>query len=102
MLMTLLGREVPELPSEVLFSDLEIEVLRAYAKKKGLHAPDCLGVAVKLVAKMGGYLDRANDPPPGHQIMWQGYTKLQIMCEGFALKGWLNYESVFAMHGLTS
>jgi hypothetical protein len=33
MLMTLLGREVPELPSEVLFSDLEIEVLRAYAKK---------------------------------------------------------------------
>ena len=34
MLMTLLGRETPELPVEVLFSDLEIEVLKAYAKKK--------------------------------------------------------------------
>ena len=34
MLMTLLGRETPELPPEVLFSDLEIEVLEAYAKKK--------------------------------------------------------------------
>jgi hypothetical protein len=34
MLMTLLGRETPELPAEVLFSDLEIEVLGAYAKKK--------------------------------------------------------------------
>lgn len=34
MLMTLLGRETPELPSEILFSDLEIEVLTAYAKKK--------------------------------------------------------------------
>jgi hypothetical protein len=33
MLMTLLGRETPELPAEVLFSDLEVEVLRAYAKK---------------------------------------------------------------------
>lgn len=33
MLMTLLGRETPELPTELLFSDLEIEVLRAYAKK---------------------------------------------------------------------
>jgi hypothetical protein len=33
MLMTLLGRETPELPAEVLFSDLEIGVLRAYAKK---------------------------------------------------------------------
>ena len=33
MLMTLLGREIPELPAEVLFSSLEIKVLRAYAKK---------------------------------------------------------------------
>ena len=34
MLMTLLGRTCPELPAEVLFSDLEVRVLRAYAKKK--------------------------------------------------------------------
>jgi hypothetical protein len=34
MLMTLLGRQCPELPANVLFSDLEIEVLQAYAKKK--------------------------------------------------------------------
>lgn len=33
MLMTLLGRETPRLPAEILFSDLEIEVLKAYAKK---------------------------------------------------------------------
>jgi len=33
MLMTLLGRECPDLPAEVLFSDPEIEVLQAYAKK---------------------------------------------------------------------
>jgi len=34
MLMTLLGRETPELPAEVLFSNIEIRVLRAFAKKK--------------------------------------------------------------------
>ena len=34
MLMTLLGRQCPALLAEVLFSDLEIEVLAAYAKKK--------------------------------------------------------------------
>jgi len=33
MLMTLLGRECPELPAQVLFSDIEIEVLGALAKK---------------------------------------------------------------------
>ncbi|MDJ0863610.1 MAG: hypothetical protein QNJ82_15380 [Gammaproteobacteria bacterium] len=34
LLMTLLGRACPELPAEVLFSDLELSVLRAYALKK--------------------------------------------------------------------
>lgn len=34
MLMTLLGREQPELPAEILFSDIELRALHAYAKKK--------------------------------------------------------------------
>ncbi len=39
MLMTLLGREIPDLPPEVMFSDLEIKVLSAWAKKKALASP---------------------------------------------------------------
>jgi hypothetical protein len=85
MLMTLLGREAPELPAEVLFSDIELRTLGAYAKKKRLKQPMLLGDAVRLVAKIGGYLGRNNDPPPGHQILWQGYTALQFMCMGLAL-----------------
>lgn len=41
MLLTLLGRQCPELPADVLFSDLEIEVLRAYAKKTASNDPCC-------------------------------------------------------------
>jgi hypothetical protein len=85
MLMTLLGRETPELPAEVLFSDIELRTLRAYAKKNGLTPPSLLGDAVRLVAKIGGYLGRNNDPPPGHQLLWQGYREFQFMCLGFAL-----------------
>ncbi len=33
MLMTLLGREMPELPAEIMYSDIEIKTLHAYAKK---------------------------------------------------------------------
>jgi len=84
MLLTLLGRECPELPAEVLFSDLEIQVLQL-AQKKRLTAPLLLGQAVRLVAKLGGYLGRAHDPPPGHELMWQGYAYLQMMCDGFVL-----------------
>ena len=39
MLMTLLGRETPELPAEVLFSSIELRTLRAYAKKKSKGTP---------------------------------------------------------------
>ena len=31
--MTLLGRETPELPADILFSDVELRTLNAYAKK---------------------------------------------------------------------
>ena len=85
MLMTLLGRETPELPAEVLFSDIELRTLKAYAKKKGVKPPVLLGEAIILVAKIGGYLGRKNDPPPGHQILWHGYHEFQYMCLGFEL-----------------
>ena len=85
LLMTLLGRETPELPAEVLFSDIELRALHAYAKKKRLQPPLRLGDAVQLVANIGGYLGRNNDPPPGHQHLWRGYTEFQFMCLGFAL-----------------
>lgn len=86
MLMTLLGREQPELPPDVLFSDVEIEVLDAYGKKNGKPLTN-LGSAVRLVAQIGGYLGRKNAPPPGHQLMWHGYSQLQLMCEGYSLRG---------------
>lgn len=34
MLMTLLGREIPELPAEILFSDVELRTLHRLCKKK--------------------------------------------------------------------
>ena len=85
MLMTLLGREQPTMPAEVLFSDVEMKVLTAFSKKKGLAEPGYLGDAVSLVAQIGGYIGRATDPPPGHELMWHGYARLQTMCEGYEL-----------------
>jgi hypothetical protein len=85
MLMTLLGRETPDLPAEVLFSDVELKVLAAFAKQRKLRAPHRLHDAVYVVGKMGGYMGRKNDPPPGHQLMWHGYTYLRILCIGYLL-----------------
>lgn len=86
MLMTLLGREDPDLPAQLLFSDLEIRVLGAFAASRGFPPPEDLGTAVLVLARLGGYLARKHDPPPGHQLMWQGYVTLYGMCLGFALR----------------
>jgi hypothetical protein len=64
---------------------VELRTLRAYAKKKGLKQPTLLGEAVLLVAAIGGYLGRKNDPPPGHQLLWMGYTAFQHMSAEYAL-----------------
>ena len=44
-----------------------------------------LGEAVRLVAKIGGYLGRNSDPAPGHQLIWHGYAALRLMAFGFGL-----------------
>lgn len=84
-LMTLLGREVPDLPIDTIFSDLEIRVLHLFAKKYRLPSPTCLGEAVLLVAKMGGHLTRGSDPPPGAEVLWRGNLRLTLLGEGLTL-----------------
>ena len=76
MVMTLLGRQVPECEAELLFTDHELNFLRHYALNSRLETPDTLGNAVRLVAHLGGYRGRTPDPEPGNQIMWQGYGTL--------------------------
>jgi hypothetical protein len=37
------------------------------------------------VAKLGGYLARTKDPPPGNMVVWRGLTRLTDLCLGFEL-----------------
>ena len=85
MLMTLLGREVPECDAELLFSDIELRFLTDYAADAALPAPRNLAAAVRLVALLGGYQNRKHDPPPGHQIMWRGYERMSIATLGYRI-----------------
>ena len=83
-LMVRLGREVPELPGELLFSDTELRVLATFARSRHLSSPARLGEAVELVARLGGWLGRPRDPP-GAQLLWHGYTQLVAMTFAFEL-----------------
>ena len=87
-LMTLLGREAPELPATALFDDWEIKVIEALREdESGTRAkgPLALGEATITVARLGGYLNRRSDPPPGAQCMWRGLVYLYGMAAGYRL-----------------
>ena len=72
-----LGRACPELPCDLVFDESEwksvVVVLKGRAALQ--HKPS-VSEMVLMIAKLGGYLGRKNDPPPGMKSMWIGITRL--------------------------
>lgn len=64
------------------FMRLELKVLRAFFKKE---KPKYLSDYIVLLAKLGGYMARKSDPPPGTQVIWKGYNRLNELCQGAVL-----------------
>jgi hypothetical protein len=75
--VTMLGRECPELPCDVVFAAEEWRSV--YAVVKGEAPPAAapgLGTMVKLIASLGGYLGRKCDGEPGPKAMWVGLRRM--------------------------
>ena len=87
-LMTLLSREVPDLPCTVFFDEWEVTVLEALEEKRRkppLERPLTLVEAITSMARLGGYLARRSDPPPGTKVLWRGLIRLSGLVEGYRL-----------------
>ncbi len=93
--MTLLGRDTPELPAGTLFSDIEIAALEDFAQDRKLPPPDNVGRAVLTTAMLGGYLNfkRKRYARPGHQVLWEGYTRLATIVQACERSLRLNQDS---------
>ncbi len=79
--LTTLGRETPGLAPSVVFSRAEMAVINDFATDRKSPRPTTLGATVNVLAQMGGYLDRRQDPAPGVQVFWEGYSYLAGMAE---------------------
>ena len=84
-LMTLLGRNHPELSSDILFSELGIRALKAFAARRRYAPPDTLATAVLTMARIGGHIRRTTGPPPGTRVIWRGHATLVEWCIGHQL-----------------
>lgn len=86
--LTMLNREAPKAPAALVLAATESAVLDEIAKRKGRTPPRRATVADSLIAiaRLGGYLARANDPPPGNMIIWRGLSKLADITYGSTLR----------------
>lgn len=75
--LTSLNRACPDLPCDVVFAAQEWESAWQIVKQEPPpNAPPSLREMLVLVAILGGYNNRAKDPPPGPQVIWTGLRRL--------------------------
>jgi hypothetical protein len=78
LMLCRLGRSCPDMDCEVLFEPAEWQSVWVVTQQ-GLvpKKPPTLGVVMRLVAQLGGYVNRPNRAdPPGPQTLWLGLQRM--------------------------
>lgn len=79
--LTFIARSEPEKPSDHILEKHEWQALCCYARKTGKPPPTAPNTrdALRLIAKLGGFLGRKHDGEPGMTYIWRGWEKLMQM-----------------------
>jgi hypothetical protein len=91
--LTMTSRATPEAPAETALTRTEIELLDRMVTAPRAPDPPVMRRTISHylveIAKLGGYLARTKDPPPGNMVVWRGLTRLTDIHLGFELKSGL-------------
>ncbi len=74
--ITMANRSAPEAPVKSVLTDLEVDLLDRLVKDKTHGPAKTISGYLTKIARLGGYLARASDPPPGNMVMWRGLARL--------------------------
>jgi hypothetical protein len=74
--MTMLNRSKPNAPPTLALAKIELALLDHAVRDKTPPKQRNLVHYLNKIARLGGYLARAHDPPPGNMVMWRGMTRL--------------------------
>jgi len=79
----MVNRAAPDAPPTLALTAAEIHVLDRVVRD-GRNAPPAKTLTGYLtkVARLGGWLARTHDPPPGIAIMWRGWSRLMDLTLG--------------------
>jgi hypothetical protein len=76
LLLTHLGRACPEMPCNVVFDDAEWKAVYLVTQRQAPpEEPPSLDTMVRMVATLGGFLNRNSDGFPGPQSLWIGLQR---------------------------
>jgi hypothetical protein len=83
-----LGRSCPEISCEAIFEPAEWKsVWKVVCREDPPAQPPALGVFTRLVAQLGGYVNRKRAGPPGPQTMWIGLQRMHDFATCWLLFG---------------
>jgi len=75
--LTMLGRDCPEMPCDAVFADEEWQAVYLVTQRKPPPAaPPSLDTMVRMVATLGGFLNRKSDGFPGPKTLWIGLQRI--------------------------
>jgi hypothetical protein len=80
--LTMLNREMPTANPAAIFTEDERNLLENATPQRKRQTPHNLKFYIRALARLGGYLDRASDPPPGTTVIWRGFSRLADLVEG--------------------
>ena len=80
--MTMLNRSTPNALPTLALTATEIAVLDRLVSDKPQARRKTLSHYLTKIARLGGYLARATDPPPGNTVMWRGLSRLTDIALG--------------------
>jgi hypothetical protein len=83
--MTMLNRSDSGMPAGHVFSKTERQLLDHLVPDRPADRTlkRSLSFYITKLARLGGYLARADDPPPGNKVMWRGLSRLTDIELGF-------------------
>jgi hypothetical protein len=77
LFLTMLGRECPEMPCDSVFADEEWQAVYLVTQRKPPpEQPPSLDTMVRMVATLGGFLNRKGDGFPGPKTLWIGLQRI--------------------------
>lgn len=74
--VTMLNRSNPNGPPSLMLTKVELALLDQSVPDNAPPLHKTLTYYLNKIARLGGYLARASDPPPGNMVMWRGMTRL--------------------------